>query len=192
MRKELVTNSEPFGHNTQRLSGIASMPPLYLQYVVDLWSDAWRRKKASGDVIVIRDADDIVLGFQHGRVAQAFLHDLQPRMRAFELALHPDKTRLIRFRSPCGRATQKAGAGEAGDPGSCPGQALRLPWLHAFLHAITQVRVVRHRAQDDQETDAGKATGDQDGTAQATAPFHRGDRGMAPSDSLPRPFASKP
>ncbi len=169
MRKELVTNSEPFGHNTQRLSGIASMPPLYLHYVVDLWSDAWRRKKASGDVIVIRYADDIVLGFQHEREAQAFLHDLQPRMRAFELALHPDKTRLIRFRSPCGRATQKAGAGEAGDPGSCPGQALRLPRLHPLLHAIADHRSLRHRAQDDQETDAGTATGDQDGIAPTLA-----------------------
>jgi RNA-directed DNA polymerase len=48
----------------------------YLHYVFDLWSHAWRQKKASGAVIIIRYADDIVLGFQHEREARAFLHDL--------------------------------------------------------------------------------------------------------------------
>jgi group II intron reverse transcriptase/maturase len=70
---------------------------IYLHYAFDLWSHAWRRKRAAGDVIVIRYADDIVLGFQHEQEGQAFLHDLRERMRKFELALHPDKTRLIRF-----------------------------------------------------------------------------------------------
>ncbi len=57
---------------------------IYLHYVLDLWAHAWRGKNSSGDVIIIRYADDIVLGFQHEREAQAFLHDLQARMRAFE------------------------------------------------------------------------------------------------------------
>jgi len=70
---------------------------IYLHYAFDLWTQAWRQKKASGDVIVIRYADDTVLGFQHEREAQTFLHNLRERMRMFELALHPDKTRLIRF-----------------------------------------------------------------------------------------------
>ncbi len=70
---------------------------IYLHYAVDLWTQAWRRKKASGDVIVIRYADDILLGFQHELEAQTFLHNLRERMRMFGLALHPDKTRLIRF-----------------------------------------------------------------------------------------------
>ncbi len=85
---------------------------IYLHYVFDLWSDAWRRKKASGDVIVIRYADDIVLGFQHEREAHAFLHDLQARMRAFELALHPDKTRLIRFGRHAAEQCRKLGQGK--------------------------------------------------------------------------------
>lgn len=85
---------------------------IYLHYVFDLWSDAWRRKKASGDVIVIRYADDIVLGFQHEREAQAFLHDLQARMRAFELALHPDKTRLIRFGRHAAEQRRRLGQGK--------------------------------------------------------------------------------
>ena len=85
---------------------------IYLHYVVDLWSDAWRRKKASGDVIVIRYADDIVLGFQHEREAQAFLSDLRERMREFELALHPDKTRLIRFGRHAAEQRRRLGQGK--------------------------------------------------------------------------------
>src|SRR5882762_1146526 len=69
---------------------------VYLHYVYDLWTHSWRRK-ATGDVIVIRYADDSIVGFQHEHEAKAFLHDLQERMREFELALHPVKTRLIRF-----------------------------------------------------------------------------------------------
>jgi group II intron reverse transcriptase/maturase len=68
---------------------------VYLHYVYDLWTHRWRRK-ATGDVIVIRYADDTIVGFQHEHEAKAFLHDLQERMREFELALHPAKTRLIR------------------------------------------------------------------------------------------------
>jgi len=85
---------------------------IYLHYVFDLWSDAWRRKKASGDVIVIRYADDIVLGFQHEREAQAFLSDLRERMREFELALHPDKTRLIRFGRHAAEQRRRLGQGK--------------------------------------------------------------------------------
>jgi group II intron reverse transcriptase/maturase len=85
---------------------------IYLHYVFDLWSDAWRRKKASGDVIVIRYADDIMLGFQHEREARAFLHDLQARMSEFELALHPDKTRLIRFGRHAAEQRRRLGQGK--------------------------------------------------------------------------------
>jgi RNA-directed DNA polymerase len=70
---------------------------VYLHYVFDLWTLAWRQRKAQGDVIVVRYADDIVLGFEHEHEARAYLQDLQDRLRAFELELHPDKTRLIRF-----------------------------------------------------------------------------------------------
>jgi hypothetical protein len=59
--------------------------------------------KANGDVIVVRFADDTIVGFEHE--AKAFLHDLHERMRAFELALYPDETRLIRFWPPRGQAT---------------------------------------------------------------------------------------
>ncbi len=70
---------------------------IYLHYVFDLWTHRWRRNTATGDVIVIRYADDSIVGFQHEHEARAFLQELQERMRKFELVLHPDKTRLIRF-----------------------------------------------------------------------------------------------
>src|SRR5947199_884084 len=64
---------------------------VYLHYAFDLWVHRWRLTKASGDMIVIRYADDTIVGFQHEHEAQAFLDDLKGRMRKFELALHPDK-----------------------------------------------------------------------------------------------------
>jgi hypothetical protein len=75
-----------------------------------LWVHRWRQEKAPGDVIVIRYADDFIAGFQHEWEAKAFQLDLQERLRKFELALHPAKTRLIRF----GRyaAKQREGRGE--------------------------------------------------------------------------------
>ncbi len=70
---------------------------IYLHYVFDLWVDVWRRKCARGDVIVVRYADDNVLGFQHLTDADRFLADLRERLRKFGLELHPDKTRRIEF-----------------------------------------------------------------------------------------------
>ena len=82
----------------------------YLHYVYDLWVHRWRRTKATGDMIVIRYADDTIVGFEHEHEARVFLQDLQERMSLFDLSLHPDKTRLIRF----GRyaAKQRAERGE--------------------------------------------------------------------------------
>jgi RNA-directed DNA polymerase len=70
---------------------------IYLHYVFDLWLDKWRRQSAHGDVIAVRYADDIVLGFQHRAEAERFLKDLRERLSKFGLELHPDKTRLIEF-----------------------------------------------------------------------------------------------
>jgi RNA-directed DNA polymerase len=70
---------------------------IYLHYVFDLWVDVWRRKCARGDVIVVRYADDNVLGFQHRAEADRFLEDLRERLHKFGLELHPDKTRRIEF-----------------------------------------------------------------------------------------------
>ncbi len=70
---------------------------LYLHYVFDLWVQQWRTRTASGDVIVTRYADDVVLGFQYYRDAIRFRKALQERLRQFGLNLHPKKTQLIRF-----------------------------------------------------------------------------------------------
>jgi group II intron reverse transcriptase/maturase len=70
---------------------------VYLHYVFDLWIQAWRRKRANGDVIVVRFADDIVVGFQRQADAQRFRAELTERMRKFNLELHPEKTRLLEF-----------------------------------------------------------------------------------------------
>jgi len=70
---------------------------VYLHYVFDLWVQAWRRKRAHGDVIVVRFADDIVLGFQKKSDADQFRAELTKRMSKFNLELHPEKTRLLEF-----------------------------------------------------------------------------------------------
>ena len=70
---------------------------IYLHYVFDLWVQRWRKHQATGDMIVVRYADDIVLGFEHRTDAEQFLQSWRDRMRPFGLELHPDKTRLIEF-----------------------------------------------------------------------------------------------
>ena len=69
----------------------------YLHYVFDLWVQHWRTRRATGEVIVVRYADDMVLGFQHRAEAERFLHEWKERLQKFGLELHPDKTRLIEF-----------------------------------------------------------------------------------------------
>ncbi len=79
----------------------ASVSPLlanvYLHYVFDLWANWWRRRWARGDVIIVRFADDFIVGFEYQDDAQRFLHDLRERFAKFTLELHPEKTRLIEF-----------------------------------------------------------------------------------------------
>ncbi len=79
----------------------ATISPLlanvYLHYVLDLWVGQWRRRHAHGDVIIVRYADDFIVGFQHRDDAQRFLDDLRRRLAQFALELNDDKTRLIEF-----------------------------------------------------------------------------------------------
>jgi RNA-directed DNA polymerase len=79
----------------------ASASPLlanvYLHYVLDLWADWWRKHHAHGDVIIVRWADDFIVGFEHQIDAERFLAGLRGRLAKFGLELHPDKTRLIEF-----------------------------------------------------------------------------------------------
>src|SRR5258707_11546385 len=79
----------------------ASVSPLlanvYLHYVLDLWADWWRKRHARGDVIIVRWADDFIVGFEYREDAEWFLAGLRGRFAKFGLELHPDKTRLIEF-----------------------------------------------------------------------------------------------
>lgn len=70
---------------------------IYLHYALDLWAHQWRQRYAASDVILVRYADDSVMGFQYESVARRFLAALQERLAKFRLELHPDKTRLIQF-----------------------------------------------------------------------------------------------
>ncbi len=70
---------------------------IYLHYVFDLWAERWRRREATGDMIMVRYADDIVVGFQRRDDARRFWDAMRERLQEFSLSLHPDKTRLIEF-----------------------------------------------------------------------------------------------
>lgn len=79
----------------------ATISPLlanvYLHHVLDLWAQEWRQTRCRGEMIVVRYADDFVVGFQYEQDAEAFQTALQARLQQFRLELHPDKTRLIEF-----------------------------------------------------------------------------------------------
>jgi RNA-directed DNA polymerase len=85
---------------------------VYLHYVFDLWVDVWRRRVAKGEVIVVRYADDLVLGFQLKADAVRFLEEFKGRLARFTLELHPEKTRLIEFGRYAVRDRQQRGAGK--------------------------------------------------------------------------------
>jgi hypothetical protein len=70
---------------------------VYLHYVFDLWVRQWRQRRSTGDMIVVRYADDTIVGFEHQHDAERFLEDLSARMADFGLGLNPEKTRLIEF-----------------------------------------------------------------------------------------------
>ncbi|MER9671305.1 reverse transcriptase domain-containing protein, partial [Mesorhizobium sp. M0203] len=70
---------------------------IYLHYVFDLWVNRWRRREATGDMIIVRYADDVIVGFEREGDARRFLDAMRARLEEFMLSLHPEKTRLIEF-----------------------------------------------------------------------------------------------
>jgi RNA-directed DNA polymerase len=94
----------------------ASASPLlanaYLHYVLDLWVDWWRRQPGRGDVIIVRWADDFIVGFETEQDARVFLTELRERFARFGLELHPDKTRLIEFGRNADWKRRRRGAGK--------------------------------------------------------------------------------
>jgi group II intron reverse transcriptase/maturase len=85
---------------------------IYLHYCFDLWAERWRRHEATGDMIIVRYADDIVVGFEHEADARRFWDAMRKRLEEFSLSLHPDKTRLIEFGRHAADRRAKAGLGK--------------------------------------------------------------------------------
>jgi RNA-directed DNA polymerase len=85
---------------------------IYLHYVLDLWAERWRRREATGDMIIVRYADDFIVGFQHESDARRFLDELRQRLEEFALSLHPEKTRLIEFGRFAAETRKRRGLGK--------------------------------------------------------------------------------
>jgi group II intron reverse transcriptase/maturase len=85
---------------------------VYLHYVFDLWAEVWRKKIATGEMIVVRYADDLVVGFEHRHEARRFLQEFGERLAKFGLELHPEKTRLIEFGRYAAERRAKRGEGK--------------------------------------------------------------------------------
>lgn len=85
---------------------------IYLHYVFDLWVNHWRKRKARGDVTVVRYADDVVMGFQYEEDARTFMSELLERLRRFGLELNQRKTRLIEFGRYAAERRRKRGKGK--------------------------------------------------------------------------------
>jgi len=85
---------------------------IYLHYVFDLWAERWRQHEAAGDMIIVRYADDLVMGFEHEADANRFLDAMRARFEEFALQLHPDKTRLLEFGRLAAASREKRGPGK--------------------------------------------------------------------------------
>jgi group II intron reverse transcriptase/maturase len=85
---------------------------VYLHYAFDLWAQRWRKTQAHGDVILVRYADDIIVGFQDRADAERFLAELRERFAKFGLELHPEKTRLLEFGPYATERRRRAGLGK--------------------------------------------------------------------------------
>ena len=85
---------------------------IYLHYALDLWAARWRRREATGDMIIVRYADDFIIGFQHESDARRFLDEMRERLGRFALSLHPEKTRLIEFGRFAAERRKRRGLGK--------------------------------------------------------------------------------
>jgi len=85
---------------------------IYLHYVLDLWAERWRRHQATGDMVIVRYADDVVVGFEHEADASRFLEAMRARFEEFALSLHPDKTRLLEFGRHAAARRRPSGLGK--------------------------------------------------------------------------------
>jgi hypothetical protein len=143
---------------------------IYLHYGLDLWAARWRHREATGDMIIVRYADDFIVGFQHESDARRFLEEMRERLGKFALSLHLEKTRTHRVRTLCGGTPQAARAQQAGD--------LQLPGLHFHLRQdpFGQIPTSTENPAGPYE---GEATGDQGEAETVHAPADPRDGEMA-------------
>src|SRR3984893_7771154 len=85
---------------------------IYLHYALDLWAERWRRREAAGDMIIVRYADDFIVGFEHEGAARRFLDEMRKRLGEFALSLHSEKTRLIEFGRFAAERRRRLGLGK--------------------------------------------------------------------------------
>lgn len=106
---------EPLKEGTPQGAVISPlMANIYLHYAFDLWAHRWRRQGARGTVVIVRYADDIIMGFEHKAEAEQFRKELEARLNKFGLQLHPDKTRLIEFGRFAAHNRRRRGQGKPG------------------------------------------------------------------------------
>jgi group II intron reverse transcriptase/maturase len=85
---------------------------IYLHYALDLWAARWRRRVPTGDMIIVRYADDFIVGFEHHGDGRLFLEQMRERLGKFALSLHPEKTRLIEFGRFAAERRKRRGLGK--------------------------------------------------------------------------------
>jgi RNA-directed DNA polymerase len=139
---------------------------IYLHYVLDLWAVRWRQREATGDMVIVRYADDFIVGFQHENDAQRFLDEMRERLQKFALTLHPEKTRLIEFGRFAAERRQRRGLGK--------------PETFNFLGFTFICGKTRQgKFQIKRKTHAGEAQDDQRGAVAAHASADPRSGGMA-------------
>ena len=143
---------------------------IYLHYVFDLWAERWRRREATGDMIIVRYADDIVVGFEHESRCPALLEAMRERLEEFALSLHPEKTRLIEFGRFAADNRKRRGLGKP--------ETFNFLGFTFICGKIASGQVPA-QAEDPARPHAGEAAGDQGGTATAHASADPGTGKMA-------------
>ena len=110
LEEGIVTESE--AGTPQGATASPLLANVYLHYVFDLWVQQWRKRQARGDMIVVRFADDSVVGFEYEADAKQFLAEMRKRSEAFSLSVHPEKTRILRFGRFAARNRKERGLGK--------------------------------------------------------------------------------
>ena len=128
---------------------------LYLHYAFDLWAERWRRREAAGNMIIVRYADDLIVGFEQETDARRFLDEMRKRLQEFALSLHSEKTRLIEFGRFAVENRKRRGLGKPD---------LHLPGLYLYLRQNSSGQIP-NQTEVPAGSHAGKVAGHQTGTA---------------------------